>query len=277
MSLRVLDLTQRNSSSVIVADLQHRIESGIKSELRRAIRKHSHLTNPLNDFELDSSREEGAPCYLLRLEPNQVLPTGEGVRVSIPTITYPDERIEDMVYDLARCIWHLNDWTKQWKLVTDVAVSHEQCASVATVPGWREVLIARDLITKKKHARIKRLKSGCDPWLDLVQLDVSKGKPVEIWYSDATRQLSVMLTERVEVPFSIDICKGDGSGDLYQRPDRDEPVVIGNAANVLMKGLYFWFNWVVAAGLLSDDRPENHSLLQVHAELLLHRDAVGHR
>ena len=132
------------------------IAKEIRSEIRRAIRKHNELSQPLRLFRPTEARPEGHPRYQVCFDLGPREPTGAGLRYSCAEVARPDERLEDLVYDFARSVWHLHDRLHQWAKAKHLLLSRPR-RIMDHARNCKELLIAADLINRKKHGANENL------------------------------------------------------------------------------------------------------------------------
>lgn len=236
----------------------------LRSEIRRVLRKHAVLTNPLQMFRQIDGRPEGAPTYQVCFDILPPVPSGDGLRIRTRKMTQPDERVEDAVYDLARAVWHFKDWLGHWARLNgsrwDVAENHAK--------GCRELSVAADLINTKKHGTTSKggvqNRSGLYPYINEVHFDTSTSGVIEVWYRGDLKETTLLVTDPNPIPFRVPIWQGDGSWHRLNDRQEDDGECIGDAAAVLMRGFIHWLPLIKSLGVLDDyERNPESSVLRV--------------
>ena len=218
------------------------IAAEIRVELRSILRLRDELRNPLQRFEaLSPPRADGPRFYVsFDLRPRRPLP---GLKVGgLPRLSCPDERITDQVAELAKAVWHLKDRLYQW-----VKASGRSADIDGFTKSSKELLICADLANLKKHGRNKN-RSGLNPRLANVDFDTSKNGTVEIFYDGATKAKEVIVERAIPIPYTVQLLIHDG------------PDSIGDAIEIVSRGLESWLPLIQQLGVLEGDGREEHFL-----------------
>lgn len=230
--------------------------ASIRSEIRRIIRKWNDLAQPL-PLILNIDRPSDRPRYLVRFQMHpDIPPAGEGLRYRAKSLILPEERLQDLVYDFARAVWHFRDWLLRWQKVTNAQIEPLKHAKQCD-----DLLIAGDLINKKKHGENKNI-SQRDPWLGLVHFDISKSGVVEFWYNGVSKQGILFVTNQNAIHYWINIYAGDGSGLPGDESSQENLTLIGDASDVLLRGFLHWIPLVRKSRVLVPGEPESDGLIE---------------
>jgi len=234
--------------------------ASIRSEIRRIIRKWNDLAQPL-PLVLNKDRPSDSPKYLVKFQMQaEIPPMGKGLRYRAKNLILPEERLQDLVYDFARAVWHFRDWLLRWQKVTKAQIDPFKHAKQC-----EELLIAGDLINKKKHGE-NRNQSKRDPWLSLVYFDISKSGVVEFWYNGVFKQGILFVTNLNAIHYWINIYEGDGSGLPGDESVQENLTLIGDAADVLLRGFLHWIPLLRKSRVLVPGEPESDGLIELLRE-----------
>lgn len=141
---------------------------------------------------------------------------------SLNNFSLHDETIQGKVYELAKAVWHLKDRINQWHRFQSIKLDVNH-----TTNNCKELLICSDLANHKKHGRNPN-KSGLNPYVGLVNFDLSNNGNTEIYYDGAAKQKEVLVEFNAPVPYTINLNK------------LDDDTIIDSATTVIMTGFKQW-------------------------------------
>lgn len=238
------DESEPSASSELAAEIRH--------ELRSILRQRDDLRRPLNKFEPVKDPTKGQPPHyvVFHLGPHRSI---VGLRTQFNRLTLPDERIIDAVYGFAQSVWHLKDRLKLW------IASRKMDLDVEAFAGSNpDLLIVADLANSKKHGPLRRPRSCHTPCLGvltsdehenptdgtgIVSFDTSRSGVAELFYDSARAEKELLVTNRVPIPFTVEILVGDPQTSL------------GNAVEFIFLAFRGWLPLIEESSVLdSDDR-----------------------
>lgn len=82
-------------------------------------------------------------------------------------------------------------------------------------------------------------------------LETSNSGPIEFYYDGAMKDKELIVTNPVPIPFTVDILVQDGNA------------VLGDAREVINRGLLDWLPLVQRLGILGGDDPETKALCTI--------------
>ncbi len=234
-------MTQTRNSSNRTSD---DIAAEIRSELRSILRSRRDLYAPLQRFERIADATSGTRyCVLFDMTPRKAI---QGLKLGgLKQLKLPDEPIHDRILEFAKAVWHLKDRLHQFGKATNQPTDLNAIADQSS-----NLLVAADLSNKKKHGRNEN-RSKLNPHLDLVAFDTSNSGPIELYYDGAMKDKELIITNPVPIPFTVDILVQDGNA------------VLGDAREIVNKGLLDWLPVIQQLGILADDDPETKALCAI--------------
>lgn len=217
-----------------------KIAAEVRTELRSIIRQTDDLRRPLSRFEVHRRRRIGEPRFYVSFDVNARRDIN-GLKTFYPSITLPDERIEDAVTNLAKSVWHLKDRLRQYAKAIGSKEDVEAWAN-----GSQSLLVSADLANYKKHGE-SRNRSKINPRIEGVRFDTSQSGLAELWYEGATKEKDLLVTLRKPIPYTVDIHIDGG-------------VVLGDAVSLLSSAFQHWLPLIERLGVVANDNRESVSL-----------------
>jgi hypothetical protein len=171
-------------------------------------------------------------------------------------LSQPDERLEDLAYDIARAVWQLKDRLKRLARIrgfpTQLVEDHAGQSRTLRTIG--------DLTNHKKHGQYA---SKSCPVINIVEFDLRSNGPIEYWYSGASKESTVLVTRPEPIPFSIPVYS---TTTAYRSGIHDPSTIseIGKANDLLRTALLEWVPILDQLQALhdSDSNPESVWLKQ---------------
>jgi hypothetical protein len=227
-------------SEAVVPPTIDQVLTEIRAELRSIIRQRDELGNPLDAFGevVDSPLGEPRFYVLFDGKPRKKV---RGLKARMPSITMPDERISDQIFEFAKSVWQLKDRLKLWVTAHGLAIDIE-----AEARKCLNLLITADLANWKKHGENKN-RSGLSPRLAEVRFDTSKNGVVELYYDGASKEKELLVSVPKPIPYYVDVVADDGRN------------VVGNAVEIISAAFEHWLSVIRKIGILNGaDRETEH-------------------
>jgi len=170
-----------------------------------------------------------------------------------PTVSLPDERIQDEVIALAQSVWHMKDRLKQYVAVCNLQINVDDLANQNI-----SLLVCADLANEKKHGKADN-RSKLSPKLSEVYFDTRNSGLLEFFYDGSLKQKELRVTNINPIPYTIKIVKKS-----YDENSQDTTEIIAdNAVNYIWKAFKYWLPTIDKLNLLKVDNPESRSLSQI--------------
>lgn len=218
----------------------------LRSEVRRSLRKLHALTSPLAYLLSVPNRNDNEPRFFVCLNVADPPHDISGLRLCLPELVIPEERIEDLVYDLARSIWQMADYIRAYSRKTN-----RQPQIKATLANSIDLLIAGDLTNHKKHIKFGTL-SGTRPTVDRVCFDTSNSGTVELFYDGAAKRAAILTSHPSPINFRVPIMRAvDGPMAIDSEAWRDMEE-LGSSAKIMANALLAWRDTFSEIGLFDD-------------------------
>jgi hypothetical protein len=216
----------------------------IRSEMRRIIRKWSELGTPYSDFRLLHDRPEGEPRHQVMLHRGCNLWSGSGFKLKTKSLAFPDERLEDAIFDLHRAVWHLSDRLKLWTREHGIVEQVDKFGLRS-----KELRICSDLVNRKKHFRDSN-DSGLFPFFDVAHFDTSQSGVVELQYNGAIKESALLVSEPIPLRVTVSIYSDEMDGSVRTASPRPPDRLIGDAVEIAWKGFRHWMVLIDRVGVL---------------------------
>lgn len=199
------------------------------------------LCAPLERFEHVPDMAMGSrPKYyvMFDMRPRKLI---NGLRINVQSIKLPDERISDAILNCSKSVKHLKDRLKRSVAVTGASLDIEAIAQQS-----KNLMICADLANKKKHGGSDN-RSGIDPTLGLVNFDLSRSGPCELFYDGGKRDKELLVTNPVPIFYRVDVetCQG---------------AVVGDALQIIRNAFDDWLPCIKQLGILAGSDGESRRL-----------------
>jgi hypothetical protein len=230
----------------------------IRSEMRRIIRKWSELSAPFSDFMTLPERSDGEPRHQVMLHRGCNLWSGGGFKLKVRTLAFPDERLEDSVFDLLRAVWHLSDRLKLWTRAHGITEEVDRFGMRS-----KELRVCSDLVNRKKHFRDSN-ESGLFPFLDVPHFDTSQSGVIEFQYNGAIKESALLVSNPTPLRATISVYSDEMDGSVRKAAPRPSERRIGDAVELAWKGFRHWMVLIDRVGVLTphgDDTDSERSAL----------------
>jgi hypothetical protein len=154
----------------------------------------------------------------------------------------PDERIEGDVLAWAKAVWHLKDRLHQFAKSIKCSIDLDAYAN-----AHANLLVCADLANMKKHG-CNENRSKLNPRLGPIYFDTSKSGSAELYYDGAMKDKELIVANPVPIPFRVDVLVGETE------------TVLGDAFEIINKGLLDWLPVIKDLALLNGENPEAKAL-----------------
>lgn len=224
----------------------------LRSELRRAFRKLDDLSSPIRLFVNHPHQSPPRPHLVACVlgPPRLYLQNGVNTR----HLAYPDERIQDLCFDFARCVWHLRDRFVSW-YKSDPTLNEKKLNKY--LHSRPDILVCSDLINWKKHGLIGE-KSGQMPHVGGVHFDLSNSGIVDACYDGAAKEACITVSIPEPISFSVDIVDS-AICDPYSIIPPSPESIIDDAYTLFRRALLEYKQIANESGILNGaDREAEH-------------------